>query len=59
MIKKIIFFVFVMLGSITMFAQTSISGTVKDATRETLWELTLKFLDKQWERPQTLTGTLH
>lgn len=43
MIKKTIFFAFVMLGSITMSAQTSISGTVKDANSgETLLGANIK-----------------
>ncbi|MFY0628910.1 MAG: TonB-dependent receptor [Flavobacteriaceae bacterium] len=47
MIKKIIFFAFVMLGSITMVAQTTITGTVKDAkTGETLLGANIKISGK-------------
>ncbi len=43
MIKKIIFFAFVMLSSMAMVAQTTISGTVKDAkTGETLLGVNIK-----------------
>lgn len=47
MIKKIIFFAFLMLGSITMVAQTTITGTVKDAkTGETLLGANIKISGK-------------
>jgi outer membrane receptor for ferrienterochelin and colicin len=47
MIKKIIFFAFVMFGSMAMVAQTTITGTVKDAaTGETLLGANIKVSGK-------------
>jgi hypothetical protein len=47
MIKKTIFFAFVMLASATMLAQTSVTGLVKDAqTGETLLGANVKVSDK-------------
>lgn len=47
MIKKIIFFAFVMFGSMAMVAQTTIKGTVKDAsTGETLLGANIKVSGK-------------
>ena len=47
MIKKIIFFAFVMFGSMAMVAQTTITGTVKDAaTGETLLGANIKVTGK-------------
>jgi outer membrane cobalamin receptor len=47
MIKKIIFFAFVMFGSMAMVAQTTITGTVKDAaTGETLLGVNIKVTGK-------------
>ncbi len=42
MIKKIIFFAFVMLSSVTMIAQTTITGTVQDESGETLLGANIK-----------------
>ena len=47
MIKKTIFFAFVMLASATMLAQTTVTGLVKDAqTGETLLGANVKVSDK-------------
>ncbi|QMU63444.1 MAG: TonB-dependent receptor plug domain-containing protein [Flavobacteriaceae bacterium] len=47
MIKKVWFFIFVLLSGSTMFAQTTITGTVKDAkTGETLLGVNIKVLGK-------------
>lgn len=42
MIKKIIFFAFVMFSSVAMIAQTTITGTVSDASGETLLGANIK-----------------
>jgi len=46
MIKKIIFFAFVMFSSVAMMAQTTITGTVSDASGETLLGANIKVSGK-------------
>ena len=57
MIKKILLLAFVVFGSAAMFAQTTITGTVKDAkTGETLPGANIKVARKAVEQTQIFDG---